>query len=133
MGKLVQPQEAVLKLKRVYFDEITYKYFAEKNSNRKYAFSFEKNMEEFDSNQYKICLKCNINNEDNTTELHVQVVGEFECSLEEGKFKSDLLNENAIAILFPYLRSQICLVTTQPEQAPINLPAINILSLFNKN
>lgn len=130
MEKLTQAQEAVLKLKRVYFDEISYDYHANGKECLEYEFNFEKNIEEMQDNCYRICLKANVTDQNHTVELHIQVVGEFECGVEDEVFKDKILNENAIAILFPYLRSQICLVTTQPENVPINIPPINVLSLF---
>lgn len=40
--------------------------------------------------------------------------------------KSVLLSKNALAILMPYLRSEVSLLTAQPGVAPIVLPPINI-------
>ena len=41
-----------------------------------------------------------------------------------------LIKENGVAILFPYLRSEITLLTTQPGFQPIVLPAVNIAKMF---
>lgn len=133
MEKLAEPKEAALKLGRVYFTEISYSFHAEKNARFKYAFNFERELEEFGDSKYRVYLKCNVQDEKNEVELHIEIVGEFECALEDEGLKQRLLSENAVAILFPYLRSQICLVTTQPYANPINLPAINVLSLFGKS
>lgn len=132
MERLAKPKEAVLKLNRVYFDEIEYRFHAKDDCVCEYNFNFEKALENIKENQYRLFLKCNAINEKNDIELHIEVVGEFECELEDETLRSSLLNQNAVAILFPYLRSQICLVTTQPQSIPINLPAININSLFEK-
>ena len=40
------------------------------------------------------------------------------------------LKPNAVAIMFPFLRSQISLLTTQPDMIPVVLPAININKLL---
>ena len=42
-----------------------------------------------------------------------------------------ILERNAIAILFPYIRSYISTITTQPGMAPILLPAMNIVAMLN--
>lgn len=42
-----------------------------------------------------------------------------------------LLEKNTIAIMFPYIRSYISSITTQPGMTPIVLPAINIVALIN--
>ena len=41
------------------------------------------------------------------------------------------VERNAIAILFPYIRSYISTITTQPGMAPILLPAMNIVAMLN--
>lgn len=66
-------------------------------------------------------LKC-----DGMFDLNVEVVGVFGVSEEDIKqFKP-----NAVAIMFPFLRSQISLLTTQPDMIPVVLPAININKLL---
>ena len=42
-----------------------------------------------------------------------------------------LIERNAIAIMFPYLRSYISSLTTQPGMQPIVLPPINIMELLS--
>lgn len=55
----------------------------------------------------------------------VQISGYW--SIEESdSHKNQLLQENALAILFPYVRSQMTLLTAQPETEPIVWPAMNI-------
>ena len=43
----------------------------------------------------------------------------------------DLLEKNTIAIMFPYIRSYISSITTQPGMTPIVLPAMNIVAMIN--
>lgn len=42
-----------------------------------------------------------------------------------------ILEKNTIAIMFPYLRSYISLLTSHPGMNPIVLPAININAMIN--
>lgn len=69
--------------------------------------------------------------------LSLSIVGIFSVSDEDAKkiniSKEVLLEKNAISILFPYLRSQITLLTSQPSFQPIVLPPININALFDDN
>ena len=39
------------------------------------------------------------------------------------------LRQNAVAIVFPYLRSQISLLTAQPEVKPVIIPPMNIAQM----
>lgn len=66
-------------------------------------------------------LKC-----DGIFDLNVEAVGVFGVSEKE----LEQLKPNAVAIMFPFLRSQISLLTTQPEMIPVVLPAININKLL---
>ncbi|MCI8782595.1 MAG: preprotein translocase subunit SecB [Dorea sp.] len=43
----------------------------------------------------------------------------------------DILEKNTIAIMFPYIRSYISIITTQPGMVPIVLPAMNIIAMIN--
>ena len=43
----------------------------------------------------------------------------------------DMLEKNTIAIMFPYIRSYISSITTQPGMSPIVLPAMNIVAMVN--
>ena len=41
-----------------------------------------------------------------------------------------LIDKNAVAILMPYLRSEVTLLTAQPDTDSVVLPAFNINKLF---
>ena len=43
---------------------------------------------------------------------------------------SDIINKNTVSIMFPYLRSQLTLLTSQPGCVPIIMPPMNINSLL---
>lgn len=77
-----------------------------------------------------------INDENNALKLSVELVGTFAFSNSENVNKNlydNLINKNAIAILFPYLRSQVTLITSQPNMTPIILPPININTLLKND
>ena len=68
--------------------------------------------------------------------MSVELVGTFAFSNSENVNKNlydNLINKNAIAILFPYLRSQVTLITSQPNMTPIILPPININTLLKND
>ena len=44
-----------------------------------------------------------------------------------------LIQQNAIAIVFPYIRSQISLLTAQPEVDPVILPPMNIAQMVKES
>lgn len=63
-------------------------------------------------------------------ELKLEAVGKFKCSSDD--FKADIFEKNAISIMFPYIRSEITLLTSQPNFSPIIMPPINVNALFDK-
>ena len=64
--------------------------------------------------------------------LNLSTTGIF--SIESGITEENLFyQDNAVAIMFPYLRSQITLLTTQPNMKPIVLPPINIHAMLSNN
>lgn len=44
----------------------------------------------------------------------------------------DLINKNAVAILMPYLRSELTLLTAQPDTDSVVLPPFNINKMLEK-
>jgi len=59
-------------------------------------------------------------------EISIQLSGYFKASENEYVSQKDLLEKNAVAILMPYLRSQVFLITAQPEVDCIVMPPFNI-------
>ena len=47
--------------------------------------------------------------------------------------ENTFLQKNAIAVMFPYLRSQITLLTSQPGMTPLIIPILNINTLLESD
>ena len=87
-----------------------------------------KEIHKYEENKISIKLYCKVEKE-NSFELNLCLVGIF---LVGEDFPTDKLLPNTIAIMFPYLRSQVTLMTTQPNIAPVVIPPININSFLKK-
>lgn len=74
----------------------------------------------------RIGLHCRVEIK-NVMGLHLLLVGVFEA--DDKEFLQRMV-PNAIAIIFPYMRSQVTLMTAQPNLPPIVLPPININALL---
>lgn len=46
------------------------------------------------------------------------------------ELRRTLINENAVAIIMPYIRSQVSLITVQPEVDCVVLPPFNIVGMM---
>lgn len=79
-------------------------------------------------NKLDIKLYCRVRCEDIFL-LDMCLAGSFVIG---GEFTENRVLPNAIAIMFPYLRSQISIMTAQPNMCPIILPAMNINKFINK-
>ena len=113
-----------LKLEKMYIKSANFKREVVCNKNLKINLAHE--IEEKESDKYIITLKVDITNNDSSIMINVVLIGEFVCS------ERMLIEQNAIAIMFPYLRSYISTLTTQPDLVPIVLQPVNVLSLLNK-
>ena len=126
--------KSVLHLERISFEEIKYSRDLNAAPELEYEMNFNRNITAYsDPTRFRVALTANIwSKNEKTTTLTITLVGFFTCECEDETLKKNLINNNTIAILFPYLRSQISLVTTQPDLPPITLPPMNIVAMFEE-
>ena len=92
--------------------------------------NFKRSIDDMENNNYKVNLSINLSSENEfVIEICISGIFEFEGNKE---FGDKLLSHNTVAILFPYLRSQITLLTSQPGFEPIVLPVIKINRLLDE-
>ncbi len=84
-------------------------------------------MTKLDQEQYEVFLSTTVSDVNET--IYVNVKGRSIFSTKQEN--KDLLEKNTIAIMFPYIRSYISSITTQPGMTPIVLPAMNIVAMIN--
>ena len=60
----------------------------------------------------------------------VQVSGFF---VYEGDANDTIISQNTAAILMPYLRSEISLLTAQPSMEPVVIPPLNIAAMIEES
>lgn len=122
---------SVLTLEHVVFDEITFNRLGFQNKKEKKAqLSFGKHVEKIDEGEYRVSLSIKAVRE---KEYEATVVVSGYCNIPENDpFKDRILNENAIAILFPYVRAELTLLTAQPETESLIIPAVNINAMFKQ-
>lgn len=78
-------------------------------------------------NKYEVLLITTISDEDENVFVSVKGRAIFITDQEN----MNILEKNTIAIMFPYIRSYISIITTQPGMNPIVLPAMNIVAMIN--
>ena len=127
--------ESVVKLERLYFESIQFQRSADNILSNNLTLQFTRSYDfNTDHTNCMVKLGCHIKDpEKKRIGLDVTICGVFACSDEPLARRDELLKKNTLAILFPYLRSQVSLVTTQPGLAPIVLPPVNIESVCSSS
>lgn len=68
--------------------------------------------------------------------INITIQGIFYFKNWEEKNNRSVIENNAIAVLFPYIRTLVTFVTSNANMTPYIIPVMNILALFgeeNKN
>ena len=124
--------ESVLKMEHIVFDRIEFNRAGFKNDNEiKFQFQSEVSISN-DGNIYKVSLDAKGNKLEEYM-LEISITGFFtfqEADNLDDQRKINLLSKNAVAILMPHLRSQIAILTAQPEVDTVVLPVFNVNNMF---
>lgn len=125
---------SVLKMERMVFDKIEFNRLGFKNDNE-IEFEFQSGVSQGqDGNIYKVNLVVKGNKKDEFI-MEISITGFFSFDVHdkiEESLKNNLLTKNAIAILMPYLRSEVTLLTAQPEVECVVLPVFNINNMISR-
>lgn len=124
--------QSVLKLNKIVFDKIEFNRLGFKTDNE-LELEIQSNIaQRKDAEVYRITLILKGKKpEEYTFEIHLS--GFFSIETDDAlteDMKNTLINKNSIAILMPYLRSEVSLLTAQPEVECVVLPAFNINNML---
>ena len=75
------------------------------------------------NHEYNVILTTTIEKDDMNIELVAEA--QFLYESEDYSREESIINTNTVAIMFPFIRSQVTLLTSQPGMVPIILPPIN--------
>ena len=127
--------QSFLKLEKLVFDNIIFKRCGFKNDNElTYKITTAYGVTQID-NIYRANIIFNGEKKDEYT-IEISISGFFSVQNSDDLEKNiidDLISKNAVAIILPYLRSQLTLATTQPDVDPVILPVINVNKLLQKD
>ena len=126
---------SIVKLEQLYFKKIEFHRSAEKIPNEDLLIRFTRTYNfNGEHTECNVNLGCHItDSEQGKIKIDIIICGVFTCTDENLERRNTLLTQNTLAILFPYLRSEVSLVTAQPDMIPIVLPPINIKAVFENN
>ena len=123
---------SVLTLQQMVFDKIQFERKGFKNSND-VEFELQVQIGVSDEGAYKVTLVLNAFKKDEY-DIIISLTGFFSIDKKiEDRTREILINKNAVAILMPYLRSELSLLTAQPNTECIVLPPFNINKMLEKS
>ena len=124
--------KSALKFIDYFVDEIQFYNNSKYNGNSiKMKFDIDNEIEFIEEDKFLSTIECNIFDKDEIDKypfyMKVVLTGIFEfINVPEDK-KDIFAKQNALAILFPYLRSIVANYTMNANMAPFNLPVMNIV------
>lgn len=83
----------------------------------------KKSIDKIAAHTYNVTLNLEISKEDMS--LNVIAKARFTYEADDYAREKAIIEKNTVAIMFPFVRSQVSLLTTQPGMTPIVLPPIN--------
>ena len=125
--------ETNITIQHLVFDHIEFTRFGFRGSSKnglEIPVQLATSIKKTDEGEYTVTLRVSIEKEDEYT-AEVTISGYCMIS-EDNPRKEALLRENVPAILLPYARAQLTMLTAQPEMEPVILPVINIHDMVNK-
>lgn len=127
--------KSILNMNKLVFDKIEFDRQGFKNQNQQsYSIEthFAKNQQE---NLYRVTLVLKCDKKDEYT-FEISLTGYFSFDSQEEideNEKNELISKNAVAIIMPYMRSQVSLLTAQPEVDCVVLPPFNINNMLKED
>ncbi|MCI8684310.1 MAG: Preprotein translocase subunit SecB [Lachnospiraceae bacterium] len=120
---------SILNLQRLVFERIEFDRKGFKNT-QELKFELQAQIGLDENGIYKVTLVLNGTKQDEY-DIVISLSGffKFEGQVED-KMGQDLISKNAVAILMPYLRSEVTLLTAQPDTDSVVLPPFNINKMF---
>lgn len=119
--------ESALVLEKIEIVESTFRKKDDPMDSLELGVQVERNIKKISDDVFEVLLETTVSDENETVFVNVKGRAIF---ITEQK-NMDILEKNTIAIMFPYIRSYISIITTQPGMNPIVLPAMNIVAMVN--
>lgn len=122
--------ECALKLNALVFDEIVFKRLEmHSESELEVTFSISIGTNIAKPDEKKVSVRISGEKRDEYT-FEIQASGFFSY---EGNASDTIIQQNAVAIVMPYIRSEVSILTAQPGVEPVVLPPFNIVEMMKES
>lgn len=128
--KLKESTTSILKLNGIHFNELSFK---RRDSTNSVIDDCELTRKIVDIDVDNFTVELNFKLSTSIFEMSISLEGKFNIICEDALMKERLKKNNTISILFPYIRSEVTLLTSQPEMTPVIIPPININKLIDES
>lgn len=128
--KLKESTTSILKLNGIHFNELSFK---RRDSTDSVTDDCELTRKIVDIDVDNFTVELNFKLSTSIFEMSISLEGKFNIVCEDALMKERLKKNNTISILFPYIRSEVTLLTSQPEMTPVIIPPININKLIDES
>lgn len=118
----INNMQSDLKMSNLYFSKCSFER-APVIADGKYSINLEKKINKLEQHKYIVSITTIITKSD--VKLEVIANAQFIFNSEDSAMEDAIIDENTVAIMFPFIRSQVTLMTSQPGMSPIVLPPIN--------
>lgn len=125
--KVRSKYESPLVLDKIEIVECTFRKKDESMDGLELGVQVEHSLRKESDGVFEVLLETTVSDKDEKVFVNVKGRAVFSTQQEN----MDILEKNTIAIMFPYIRSYISIITTQPGMNPIVLPAMNIVAMVN--
>ena len=125
--KVRSAYESPLVLEKIEITESTFRKKDVSLNELELGVRVEHSVENIGEDEYEIVLNTTVSDENENVYVNVRGKAIFRTQQKN----MDMLEKNTIAIIFPYIRSYISIITTQPGMPPLVLPAMNIIAMVN--
>ncbi len=125
----IQQSLSSLRMKNFHFSNIQISFSGEPFEHTK--MNLDVSHESLDVNSAKVSVTAEIRSEPDSLHLILSAEATFSFDSNGNILENPLIQRNTVAIMFPFIRSEITLLTSQPGMAPVVIPALNINKLLN--
>ena len=118
----IEEMKSNLQMKNLYFSRCTFER-SDSLDKGEIEMTLAKRINKTGEHEYDVALKLNAGKADMQLEIVANAVFVYEADSYEDE--QEIIEHNTVAIMFPYVRSQATLMTSQPGMQPIIVPPIN--------
>ena len=119
-----------LQMDEFYFSECSIEH-SKKVKNGDYNADLQREIKQTSEHQYEVILTLTVNKEDLNLKVVANAKFSYEDEDEDTERERKVIAMNTVAIMFPFIRSQVTLLTSQPGMVPMVLPPINTAKLVS--